>query len=626
MNGTGKIDNDIILPKRWDTGSLFEGILLDFAMASPSIRARHAHPALLTLEDRLTPASAGSLESVTNLYRLTLNRLPDAGGLAHFASRLDAGEPVAAVTASLLGSAEHREKIVTGYYQGILNRAPDSAGLASHVATLGKGASEERLVAAMLASTEKAGTLTDEAFVDLLYQSVFGRSADQGGRYSHSKALESGTSRQSLALAFLESPEASATVVDRLYSQLLGRTPGFSERIGWIKALGRPVFSYADAVAGFVSSPEGSSRLAVPSPLVATNATNPFFWQQHIGLNHLGGVVKATSPAPYVYFLDANPTGNSSLTPSGYAVVIDGAPATRDPIATSGRLTGVTVEFTGGVDPSHVSWTTVQPAIACWTGDIANQADRQQLAVNILTAAMGGSGAFADFPTLDELKTTAGNLIWAQDFEAHIDACHGQGSPEEVAAGILAVTWAGREILGGAIKIVPVPASAIVKGEPALGGPWNLGTVLSSANYLAKLSLAQTMPEDMIAQLPTMDLLSALHLATAGGLPLIDGVLIQQYGASPPGSPSADTPAFTDTTLPYAVLSSLYGDPSQFDPNNPPATPWNSYYFGDMPFTAGVYWAGNTVTGITGFDPAKFLTPTLATTTWNGHTPIPAGT
>lgn len=591
--------------------------------ASPS-KPNPRLPALQRLEDRLTPASAATLESVTNLYRLSLNRLPESGGLAHFANRLDSGEPVAAITTSLLASAEHREKIVTGYYHGILGRAPDSAGLASQVAALGRGVSEEHLVAGMLASAEKSGGLTDTAFVDLLYQSILDRAPDSGGHQANLRALAAGTSRQSLALAFLESREAATTVVDNLYTQLLGRTPAVAEKQGWISTLARPDFSYADAVTRFTASPEGSARLATVSPLVGVNQTNLFFWQQRLGLNNLGGAITVPAPAPFAYFLDANPITNSGLTPSGYAVVIDGSPSVRDPIADSGRLTGVTVEFAGGVDGSHVSWASIQKTITQWTGDITSPEDRQTLATNILTAAMDGPSGFANFPTKAEAQAANGNLIWAQDFEAHINPQYGQGSTEEIAAGILAVSWAGREILGDSMKIVPVPASAVVKGPPALGAPWNLGTVLTdSTNYLGKLQLVQTMPQASQSQISSMDLLSALHLITAEGQPLIDGILIQQYGATPPGTPSADTPPFTDTGLPYAVMSSLY-DPPQLGIPKPPTNPWPSYYFGDMPFTAGIYWSGNSVVGTSGFDPTQYLTPTLATTTWDGKTPTPA--
>lgn len=575
------------------------------------------------LEDRITPASAAALESVTNLYRLTLNRLPEPAGLAHFANRLDAGEPVAAITTSLLGSAEHREKIVTGYYHGILGRAPDSAGLASQVEALGRGFREEILVARMLASPEKSGALTDTAFVDLLYQSVLDRAPDAVGQQANLHSLAAGTSRQALALAFLESREAATAVVDNLYVQLLGRTPGVAEKQGWISALARPDFSYADAVTRFTASPEGSARLEAVSPLVAANQPNLFFWQQRIGLNSLGGVVTASAQAPFVYFLDIDPTSNSDLTPSAYGVVIDGSPSVRDPIAQSGRMTGVTVEFAGGKDPSHVSWSSIHCAICNWTGSMANPADRQSLATSILTAAMGGTSGFANFPNKAEALAANGNLLWTQDFEATIST-PGQCSVEEIAAGILAVSWAGREILGDSMKIVPVPASAVVKGPPALGAPWNLGTVLTdSTNYLGKLQLVQTMPQASQSQISSMDLLSALHLITAEGLPLIDGILIQQYNPTQPGTPSADTPPFTDTGLPYAVMSALY-NPSQLDPNNPPSNPWPSYYFGDMPFTAGIYWAGNSVVGTSGFDPTKYLTPTLATTTWDGQPPLPA--
>lgn len=47
---------------------------------------------------------------------------------------------------------------------------------------------------------------------------------------------------------------------------------------------------------------------------------------------------------------------------------------------------------------------------------------------------------------------------------------------------------------------------------------------------------------------------------------------------------------FYSAELPYALMSS-YADPSQVATGGP----WNSDYFGGIPFHAGVYWAGNVV-------------------------------
>jgi hypothetical protein len=580
------------------------------------------------LEDRLTPASAAALESVTNLYRLTLNRLPDESGLSHFAHRLDAGEPVAVVATGLLGSAEHREKIVTGYYHGILNRAPDSAGLASHVAALGKGISEERLVAGMLASPEKSAGLTDSAFVDLLYRSVLNRTPDQDGQDGHLQSLASGTSRQALALAFLESREASTAVVDSLYHQLLGRTPALAEKLGWISALGRPDFSYADAVARFTSSPEGSARLAIVSPLVEANESNLFFWQQRIGLNSLGGVVTA-SPS-YAYFSDVFNAGSIKQLPANVAVIAEAGNQDRDAIATGGRLFGLTIEFQGGKTASHASWDQIKSVVTS-AGDLTQPGAALALAQTIMNTAMNLNDSAAFFTPGEINSDYAKNLVWSQDFEAALNTkdapSPGQDSPEEIASAITAIVWAGRQILGPDFMIVPVPSSSIQKGPlpDVLGGPWNMADVLTNPSYLGNLKLLTQTEVDALPA--NVDLLSALHLITANGAPLVNGVLVQQYGAPTPGYPSSDTPGFADPTLPYAVLTSLYGSPQQYgNPPIAPVTPYDGFYFGDIPYQSGFYWAGETLAPTSGFDPTKYLTPTLATTTWNGQTPIPAGT
>ena len=592
-------------------------------MASPpsQTNTKTIRPALQHLEDRITPAWAAALESVTNLYRLTLNRLPEPAGLAHFANRLDAGAPVASVASSLLGSTEHREKIVVGYFQGILGRQPDPAGLASHVSALGQGVAEEQLVASMLASPEKSAALSDTAFVDLLYRSVLGRGPDTAGQSAQMGALATGTTRTALALSFLESREAATAVVDNLYIQLLGRNPGLAEKQGWISALTRPDFSYADAVTRFTASPEGSARLAAVSPLVAANGPNLFFWQQRLGLNTLGGVVSAT--ASYAYFTDDFDQNAVNALDPGIAVIAEAGTQNRDTIATGGRLFGLTIEFQGGKTASHASWDQIQ-SVVTGAGDLTQPGAALALAQSIMSTAMNLNDSAAFF-TPDEINSDyAKNLVWSQDFEAALNS-PGQASPEEIASAITAIVWAGRQILGPDFKIVPVPSSSIQKGPlpSVLGGPWNMVDVLTNPDYLGKLSLVT---QEQVEALPAdVDLLSTLHLVQANGAPLINGVILQQYGATPPGYPSSDTPPFADTQLPYSVLTSLYGSPQQFGTTpTPPVPPYEAFYFGDMPYPTGFYWAGTPLEPTASFNPSQYLTPTLATTTWNGQTPLPA--
>jgi hypothetical protein len=80
-------------------------------------------------------AQAGSTPAgyVTALYQRLLGRAPDAGGLAHFVDRLEAGASRQWVAQALLDSAEVRRLRVLDAYQRVLDRAPTADELAFDV-------------------------------------------------------------------------------------------------------------------------------------------------------------------------------------------------------------------------------------------------------------------------------------------------------------------------------------------------------------------------------------------------------------------------------------------------------------------------------------------------------------
>ena len=250
---------------------------------------------LETLEVRLNPQGLPILDQVSHFYQVALDRAPDPQGLAYYSSQVEYGAAPQSVARQILNSTEHHQKIVTGYYNDILGRQPDASGLASHVTALGRGAGEERLVASFLASPEKSGGLTNTAYVNLLYSYILGRTPEQSGEEFWVSALQSGATRQAVAMAFLQSREATNLAVDGLYQSVLGRQPTGSEKQGWINYLRRPDVTYADAAAAFLASSEAAARLAgVSNPLLTVTDPNPVFWQKTIGLGNLDG---AQAPA-----------------------------------------------------------------------------------------------------------------------------------------------------------------------------------------------------------------------------------------------------------------------------------------------------------------------------------------
>lgn len=358
----------------------------------------------------------------------------------------------------------------------------------------------------------------------------------------------------------------------------------------------------------------------------------------------ISGTAHAQTTAPrFAYFMDNFTDANLKVEVPPGTTLIGWANATqRTSLAATGRVVGTSTAMSsnGG---SKIMWSDpgMSPAMdlkhlfnTATPPDLSTPAARQQFASLILAAAsVDPSG----FPAAVESMPTAsgGYAMWCQDIEGPMAV------PEETASAITAVMWAGRELLGPNMKVIPVPASVIQK-QTATG--WDLKAVLSgsaSDNFVKFLGLRDTLSSSMQAQIDAnaIDLLSMLHLVSAEGHVLIDGILAQQYSASGcdnsgdcpvnctsincgalPGQLSSDTPTFFDATLPYAILSA-HDCPSQLFLAPPidgcpgqsnAAAPWSSIYRGAMPFQAGVYWNQVSIDPVSVFDPLHYLTPTAA--------------
>ena len=165
------------------------------------------------------------------LYQNVLNRAADAGGLADWTGRLDAGTfTKAQVVTGFSQSNEFRLATDTAatrlvqerdaafwtddvyrLYQATLDRAPDAAGHADWANKLANGTPFLTAVAGFVNSTEfqtKYNSLSNSAFVELLYQNVLDRAADAGGLADWVSRLEAGTySRAAVVQGFSQSAE-----------------------------------------------------------------------------------------------------------------------------------------------------------------------------------------------------------------------------------------------------------------------------------------------------------------------------------------------------------------------------------------------------------------------------------
>ncbi|UEM06665.1 DUF4214 domain-containing protein [Skermanella rosea] len=96
-------------------------------------------------------------------------------------------------------------------YRLALDREPDAAGLGSHVDRLDGGAPLTDVALDFLGSAEflqKYGTLSDADFVDQLYDNLRGTQGDPDGFAFHLGRLEAGVGRESVLVDFSESAES----------------------------------------------------------------------------------------------------------------------------------------------------------------------------------------------------------------------------------------------------------------------------------------------------------------------------------------------------------------------------------------------------------------------------------
>ena len=105
-------------------------------------------------------------------------------------------------------------------YNASFKRLPDAGGLEYWINQFSSGTNSIRVVASsFIGSAEFAkrygSDVTDEQFVNTLYQNVLGRDADSGGLDYWLKALSSGAeTRYEALLGFAESPENKALFTD----------------------------------------------------------------------------------------------------------------------------------------------------------------------------------------------------------------------------------------------------------------------------------------------------------------------------------------------------------------------------------------------------------------------------
>ncbi|MBN9889848.1 DUF4214 domain-containing protein [Salipiger abyssi] len=241
----------------------------------------------LLLGDGFDPSYAPEeAATVFRLYQATLDRAPNASGLANWTERLYTGErSLLQVTDGFVKSPEFRatygaldnEGFVTLLYRNVLDRDPDAQGLGNWTARLDDGMSRAQVVRGFAQS----GEFTDSTAADArafgeassqagwsddvyrLYRATLDRDPDLRGFTNWTGRLAEGADPESVTDSFVRSPEFQATYgaldnegfVTLLYRNVLDRDPDAQGLGNWTARLDDGM-SRAQVVRGFAQSGE----------------------------------------------------------------------------------------------------------------------------------------------------------------------------------------------------------------------------------------------------------------------------------------------------------------------------------------------------------------------------------
>jgi hypothetical protein len=159
-------------------------------------------------------AGANNTADVNDLYQALLGRDADETGASTWTSVLANGGTLADVAAAISVSGEAQEldasngTFVQSLYEAALGRDADEAGLQTWVNALYTGASRAEVAQSIVGSAEAASKANTD-FIDSLYQSALGRTADEGGKATWAAQLEAGASHADVAIGIVGSQEAA---------------------------------------------------------------------------------------------------------------------------------------------------------------------------------------------------------------------------------------------------------------------------------------------------------------------------------------------------------------------------------------------------------------------------------
>lgn len=379
---------------------------------SQSRKPRRAFLELQLLEDRLTPASAGSQAIITQAYPGLLDRPVDPSGLSTWSGLIDQGfaPAIAAYGIQTATSQEWNQVQINQLYSLYLGRAPVTQDAVTWMGFLQGGGTYHQMVVLISSSDEAfaAAGGTNDAWLGSLFKDALGRPIDSTTQTQLDKLFTAGLNRAQVATIVLNTPEYYANLVQTSYQTLLGRPADGPSLVFQVNAL-MAGFTYQDLLAGIVGSPEfaaqanGATTTTVVAAPTTAVATQPITFTATVTPSSTG----AGEPTGTVTFQDnGSNIGTGTVDASGHAI-----------FTTSSLIPGthtITASYGGGGSFGASSGTTTVTVSAANTSTAltssANPAVVGQpvtLTATVTVQAPGSGFAFGTVKFTDQTSTTS---------------------------------------------------------------------------------------------------------------------------------------------------------------------------------------------------------------------------
>jgi len=216
------------------------------------------------LEDRWVPSAT---DFVRGLYTDVLHRAGSDAEVNSWVQLLNGGFSGQVVAQAFVHSDEHHGVQVDALYQSVFGRAADPGGRNFWVQNLRSNVDIAAVERSLILSTEfQNAHSSNSAFVGAVYQTVLGRVADNSGLQSWTNALNGGLSREAMVRFFQNSTEYLGNQIDDFYQSYLHRSSGSDERAFWIDVIQNGRLTLENEASLFLSSREYESAHGFDDP------------------------------------------------------------------------------------------------------------------------------------------------------------------------------------------------------------------------------------------------------------------------------------------------------------------------------------------------------------------------